>query len=167
MRQACSPWFLDFLTACEITGARPFGEIAQLTAEMIDWNAGVIEIKQHKNAKKGKTRTIFLTPPLETLLRRMVEKHPTGLLFRTRKNGKWKADAVCYHMRKMERELEIPRLNFYAYRKALITDALEKGISAEVISELVGNSPQAIHDYYNRLSERRNTLKEAAAKAIG
>lgn len=63
IRANVKPDFRDFLFALEQTGARPFSELALLTADMIDWEGKTVTFKQHKNAKKGKKRTIYLTPP--------------------------------------------------------------------------------------------------------
>lgn len=147
IKEKLSPALADFLLAVELTGARPFSEIGVLTASMIDWEVGIIEFGKHKNSKKGKTRTIYLTPPLTTLLSRKVGEHPNGVIFRTMRGNQWTKSAVTRQFRKVEVETGIPRFSLYALRHTLITDALEKGISAEVVAELVGNSPNTIHKY--------------------
>ena len=64
------------------SGGGSFCELAKLTADMIDWQENVIRLGEHKNEKKGKTRTIYLVPEMVGLLSRLAEKHPSGLLFR-------------------------------------------------------------------------------------
>ena len=64
IRKNVKPEFHDFLFALEQTGARPFSELAPLTAAMIDWQTNTITLKDHKNAGKGKTRTLYLTPAM-------------------------------------------------------------------------------------------------------
>jgi integrase len=166
IKEVLSPALGDFLLAVELTGARPFSEIGVLTATMIDWEAGLIEFGKHKNSKKGKKRTIYLTPPLTALLRQKACDHPNGVLFRTMHGNQWTKSAVTRQIRKVEADTGIPRFSLYALRHTLITDALEKGLSAEVVAELVGNSPNTIHKYYSKLSERREMLKAAAAKIV-
>lgn len=167
IRAAVPDYLLDFLDALALTGARPYSEVARLTADLIDWEAGIIPLAKHKNAKKGKPRTIYLTPQLEAILRRKVEEHPTGILFRTRRGVRWTAPHMHYWLRKLERTLNIPRLSLYAWRHTMVTEALERGLTGDVVSELVGNSPQTITKYYSKLSEKLATLRAAAAKAVG
>ncbi len=69
-----TPDFADFIVALELTGARPFSELATVTAAMVDWQEGTIRFGQHKNEKKGKSRTIYLVPDLLALLRRLAAR---------------------------------------------------------------------------------------------
>lgn len=166
IRNIVPPHLRDFLDALELTGARPYSEVAILTADMIDWAAGVIPIARHKNKKKGKARTIFLSPRLEELLRRKCAEHPNGLLFRTRRGVRWTAPHMHYWLRKLEKRLGMPRISLYAWRHTMITDALERGLTGDVVAELVGNSPQTIHKYYSKLSGKTAALRAAAHKAV-
>ncbi len=166
IKAAVTPQLRDFLDALELTGARPFSEVAVLTAAMIDWGSGTIPLLKHKNAKKGKARTIYLTPPLETLLRRKVEEHPTGFLFRTQRGRQWTAAFLCVWMRKLEAELKIPRLTPYAWRHSAVTTALEKGLTADVVGELVGNSPATIAKHYNHLDQKKAAMRATALKVV-
>lgn len=166
IKEAVTPQLRDFLEALELTGGRPFAEIASLTAAMVDWDGGTIPIAKHKNAKKGKTRTIYLTPPLEALLRRKAAEHPTGPLFRTKRGREWTAAFLCVWMRKLEAELEIPRVTPYAWRHSAVTTALEKGLTADVVGELVGNSAATIAKHYSHLDQKKAAMKAAALKAV-
>lgn len=166
IKAAVTPQLRDFLEALELTGARPFAEVAILTAAMIDWESGTIPLLKHKNAKKGKTRTIYLTPPLEALLRQKTAEHPTGLLFRTKRGRQWTDAFLCVWMRKLEAELKIPRITPYAWRHSAVTTALEKGLTADVVGELVGNSAATIAKHYSHLDQKKTAMKAAAWKAV-
>ncbi len=157
----------DFLLALELTGARPFSEMAAVTAGMIDWASGTIPLKRHKNAKKKKKRTIYITPELEALLRRKCGERPEGPLFVTRLGNAWSAPSLCYHLKNLEEGLKIEGLIAYSWRHTFITDALAKGLTADLVAELVGNSPQSIAKYYSHLESKREVMKEAARKAVG
>lgn len=157
----------EFVYALEQTGARPFSELATLTAEMIDWQTGTVTVAKHKNAKKGKKRVIYLTDGLQAVLRELAQKHPTGPLFRTRSGRPWDKGGVSKWMRKAEAALGIPRLNPYAWRHTLITESLAKGMSADIVAELVGNSPATIHKYYSHLDQKGDALRAAARQAAG
>lgn len=45
--------FHDFLLGLELTGARPFSELAKITAKMVDWESRTITLREHKNDGKG------------------------------------------------------------------------------------------------------------------
>jgi integrase len=167
IRAEASKPLRDFLEALELTGARPYSEIGSLTADMIDFENGIITFEKHKNARKGKRRVIYITPKFEALLRRLVAKHPNGLLFRTQKGGEWTADALCYWMRELEDRLQIPRLTCYTWRHSFCTDALARGLTADVVGELVGNSARTVSQHYAHLEQQKAAMKAAAARALG
>jgi integrase len=155
--------FLQFL---EQTGARPYSEVAQITAEMIDWDEGCIPLAKHKNARKGKKRCIYLTEAAKAILRGLCEKRPSGPLFRTRNGQAYNRGNIIKAFRRLEKRLGIARFNPYSYRHTYITDALERGLTADIVAELVGNSPKTIAKYYSHLESKKNTLREAARKAV-
>lgn len=157
----------EFVFALEQTGARPFSELARVTGDMVDFAAGSITFKKHKNAKKGKRRVVYLTDALAELLRRLAAERPTGPLFTTRLGNPWNKGNVMKWMRKVEVALSIPRLTVYAWRHTLITECLAKGMSADIVAELVGNSPSTIHRYYSHLDQKQDVLREAARRAVG
>ena len=162
IREFVKPDFADFLRALELTGARPFSELAKVTAEMVDWADETITFSEHKNEKKGKTRTIYCAPELLTLLRRLAEAHPTGLLFRNIKGKIWRSHDATRRLHYATEKLGIPKGTIYAVRHHVITKGLEKGLNANVIAELVGNSPITISRHYDHLSKRKAAMKEAA-----
>lgn len=157
----------EFVAALEQTGARPFSELARVTADMINWEAGTVTFVKHKNAKKGKKRVIYLTDGLKALLRRLADNHPVGPLFRSRRGVAWSKGTVCKWMRKAEKALGIPRFTPNAWRHTFITDSLAKGLSANIVAELVGNSPATIHKYYSHLDQKGDVLREAMRQAVG
>jgi site-specific recombinase XerD len=61
--------------------------------------------------------------------------------------------------------LKLPRATIYAFRHSYCTDALAKGISANVLAELVGNSAVTIARNYDHLSKKRESMLAAAADA--
>jgi integrase len=158
--------FKDYLRVLELTGARPFSEIATLTASVVDFDNGVIVFEKHKNAKKGKRRTVYLTPELVEILRRRIAERPEGLLFRTIRGNPIDSKNVSHRLRLVTKRVGMKRFNIYSYRHSYITDALERGLTASVVAELVGNSAKTISKYYDHLSQKRDAMKEAALKAV-
>jgi len=159
--------FQDYLRVLEFTGARPFSETAALTAEMIDFADGMIPFPKHKNTKKGKRRVVYLTPELEIILKRRIAERPEGLLFRSFQGMPIDSKSVSHRLRGVAQRLRLKPFTVYAYRHTYITEALERGLTASVVAELVGNSAKTIEKYYNHLSQKRTALKQAALVAVG
>jgi integrase len=158
--------FRDFVLFLEKTGARPYSEASSVTAAMIDWDAGSITLAKHKNARKGKRRMIYFTEDVEEMLRRRVERYPEGPLFLTNRGIPFNNRNTHGRLRRLEKKLGIPRFNLYSYRHSYITDALAKGLTADVVAELVGNSARTISKYYAHLEQRQDVLRDAARRAI-
>jgi integrase len=158
--------FRLFLRFLEQTGARPYSEAAQITAEMIDWGGECVPLQKHKNARKGKRRTIYLTEEAKAILKELCELRPTGPLFRTRHDKPYNKSNIIKAFRRLERNLGIERFNPYSYRHTYITEALERGLTADVLAELVGNTPKTIAKYYSHLESKKSALREAARQAV-
>ena len=167
IRANVKPDFADFLLALELTGARPFSELATLTAESINWKTSTITLTQHKNKNKGKTRTIYVSPPLGELLKRKSEQYPTGPLFRNRLGSAWRSHDATRRLHYVTVKLGLEKATIYAFRHAYCTDALAKGMNANVLAELVGNSPVTLARTYDHLHKRPDIMLEAALKAVG
>ena len=161
------PDFADFLTALELTGARPFSEMATLSAASVNWKAMTVTLVEHKNSGKNKSRTIYVSPALAVLLERKSEEYPIGPLFRNRWGTAWRSHDATRRMHYATENLGIDRVVPYDYRHSFITDALAKGLSANLIGELVGNSPIVIARNYSHLHQQPATMLEAAARATG
>lgn len=167
IREFVKPDFADFLTALELTGARPFSELSTLTAAAIYWTATTVTLVEHKNSGKGKSRTSYVSPALAVLLKRKSEEYPTGPLFRNCWGTAWRSHDATRRMHCATKKLGILRVIPYDYRHSFITDALAKGLSANLIGELVGNSPIVIARNYSHLHQQPATMLEAAARAAG
>ena len=70
-------------------------------------------------------------------------------------------------MERISDELGIQGVTPYAWRHTYITDCLARQISCEIVAELVGNTPKTIYQFYAHLDQRKDTLREAARRAIG
>ncbi|HEX3146725.1 MAG TPA: tyrosine-type recombinase/integrase [Gemmataceae bacterium] len=166
IRKQVRPDFRDFLFALEQTGTRPFSERATITASMVDWATNTITLKEHKNDGKGTSRTIYLTPAMVELLKKLSESNPIGLLFRNSRDGIWTSHDATRRLHYATDKLGIPRGSLYAYRHAMINDSLAKGMTADGIAELVGNSAITIARHYSHLSQKREAMLEAAKRAV-
>jgi integrase len=62
------PPFKRFLITMRLTGARP-SELGRLRWHNIDWRRNIAVLAQHKTARYGRPRTIYLPPPVQKLLK--------------------------------------------------------------------------------------------------
>jgi integrase len=85
---AATPPFRLFLKVLYASGARP-GEVAAITAENLDAQAGLVRLAGHKTAHKGFRRVIYLTPEAVALLVRERERNRGGPLLRNSRGEAW------------------------------------------------------------------------------
>lgn len=155
-----SRWLRQVAVVLENTGARP-GEVVQASAAAwrADLGAFVYHAEanrlpgevSHKSARRGKDRTIFLTGEALELVRSLVERYPTGPLFRTRFGRGWNAYTLVNAFRSLRKKCGLPSLTAYAYRHTFATRWLERGDNIDVLAALLGNSPAVIRSHYSHL----------------
>jgi integrase len=161
LMQAATPAFALFLRVLYGTGARP-GEVRCFTAETFNAGLGIVRLRQHKSAHKGKSRVIYLTPEIVALLSGLAERYPQGPLLRNCKGLAWTENAVVKAMILTRRRAGIGHAICYGYRHGFATDALANGVPDAQVAELLGHSGTAmLHRHYSHLTARAKTLKSA------
>jgi integrase len=162
--EAATPWFRLFLIVAYSTGARP-GEVAAITAANFDAEAGLVRLKDHKTAHKGKARVLYLTPEIVALLMRQRDRYPTGPLLRNRNGKPWNCWAIVKAMEVTRERAGIPHAVTYGLRHSFATDALANGVPDAQVAELLGHSGTAmLHKHYSHLGARSQVLREALGK---
>jgi integrase len=156
--------FKHFLRFLELTGCRPFSEAAQIEACHVDLNNRIVTLANHKNRKKtSKPRIIYLCPEAIDLLAALITLHSTGRLFRNSHTGlPWTKQTVQRRFYRLCKKAGLKGVSAYVLRHQYITQALEKGVSVEIVAELVGNSPATIHKHYCHVGQRKERLEAAA-----
>jgi integrase len=146
------------------TGARP-GEVRQLTAEQVDWSAGVATLTKHKTARKtGKPRLIVFPPAALQVLERQRAKYGTGYLFRHCRGEPFSSIHLTVRVWGLSKKVGV-RLTAVGCRHSFCTDALAAGLPETHVAALLGHSSTAmITKHYGHLSSRTQLLKDAAAK---
>lgn len=110
---------------------------------------------------------IYLPEKAKRIVAGLAAMYPEGPLFRNNRNGlAWCRDSIGQRLGTVGRKLGIKDLTSYAYRHTFITEALERGLTADVVGELVGSSPLTIAKYYNSLSQKTDFLRQAAQRAV-
>ena len=163
-----SPNFRDFITAVQATGARP-GEVARVEAKDVLWEAACWVLTEHKTAKTGRLRTIYLSQPIVALCRKLAEQHPTGPLFRTTRGEQWKKTAWKQAMERVQKKLGLTKRPLASgYRHSFATDGLEAGVPETHLAELLGHATTAmIQKHYGHLTVKGRALRNALEKIRG
>lgn len=165
-----------------LTGARPFSELARVTAENVcEMDHGlVLRIKagtdeegnyRHKSSRKtGKDRVIYLFPEAERMIEECVTRFPRGSdmpLFLTPKGRTWKRVNGVQHFCNARKSLgwdkdpEKRHLSFYTCRHTFARHVLSgyrtgQPATLETLAGLMGNTPKICWDHYANWCEEYN-----------
>ncbi|MGL5094334.1 MAG: tyrosine-type recombinase/integrase [Planctomycetia bacterium] len=157
------------LTAMQETGCRP-GEVSKVEAKHVQAETGLWVLPEHKTGEKtGKPRTVYLTEPMLALTRELMAKNPTGPLFLNYRKKPWNRNSIRCRFRQLRKRFpEFGHFTAYSFRRAFVTDALERGVGVAQVAELVGHvGTDMVMRHYNQLQERVKHMREMAAKAVG
>jgi integrase len=167
LEAASDPPFRQFLIFLEQTGCRPFSEAGRTTAQDFDPRASTITLKRHKNAAKtGKPRVIYLSVTAKEIVAELVSRHREGPLFRCSTDTPWSVESAGPRLDRIAASTGVAKFTSYAYRHTFIVEALMRGLTADVVAQLVGNSALTISKYYSHLDQKRDFLRAAAQQAV-
>jgi integrase len=161
-----TPELRDFLTVLSQTGARPISEVGRLEAPMVDFGSGTVTFDKHKNQKKGKGRTVYLTPGATAVLRKLALARPEGPLFLSGAGNPWIRQTCNAQIQRACRKAGVPVYSSYDVRHSWATHALANGLTSDIVAELMGNTPAVVAKYYSHLNQKAEALKEAARRAV-
>ncbi len=160
--------FRRLVIALQNTGARP-GEL--VNAKTTDWNDAMGAIVyfaddrrrqdefRHKNAKH-KDRVINFTGEALEMVRELVKTRPAGsVLFPSGRGTPYRRTSVTNNFEYLRKRLAMPHLTAYSYRHTFATDWLLAGKPVEILSELLGNTPQTIYKHYAHLCKNQNVIR--------
>ncbi len=159
----------NFIFACFETGARPFSEIAKITTKnVVLWkdNNGVEKcywdmFDQHKTAHHSKKRYIHLSKAMVALTKELMEKNPSGPLFRTSRNKVYSCNGSANRIfsRLVGQFLKLdPRYNLYACRHTFATLKLKGGKPLSQVATWLGNTMATCEKHYGHLAQEFDYL---------
>ncbi len=161
--QAAPAYFKPFLALLHLTGARP-GEVAAITAENFDEDTGIVRLKEHKTARHGRNRIIFLPAAAIALLKELKGQHRTGNLLRNRVGQPYTKNAIVHMMASLRKKTGVKGTTAYHYRHCFATDALANGVPDAQVAALLGHSGTTmLHRHYAHLTSKAQALRQALA----
>ena len=139
--------------------------MAAITAENFDVEGGMVRLKEHKTAHKGKSRSIYLCPEAVAILQEQKAINPTGFLFRSRFGGPFTKNAIVKAMEAARERAGVSGAIAYGYRHTFATDGLANGVPDAHVAELLGHSGTAmLHRHYSHLGAKADAMREALGK---
>ncbi len=180
--KSASPALGQFIKACILTSARPYSELARVTADhVVETPKGMFYLLKartdtgeygHKTARKtGKDRRIMLCEEMETMTRSLMQLAPRGsgiTLFRTTHGRVWQRCNCVHQFLELKKKLDL--LNdrcMYACRHTFAKRTLSgyytgKSVSIEVLAGLMGNTPTVCWRHYAQWADDYNAPLWAA-----
>ncbi|MCA9103016.1 MAG: site-specific integrase [Planctomycetales bacterium] len=153
----------DFLTFLWETGARA-EEVPVIEAKHVDGDTITLPKKDSKG--KRYNRVIFLNDTAQATVKKLIERHPKGAIFRNGKGKPWNKNSIRCRFRILKRELGMPDLCATVFRHTWATDALTNGMDTTTASILMGHrDPATLARNYQHLTQNREHLKVAAKSA--
>ncbi len=176
MYEATDEAFGLFIKACILTGARPYSELAKVTADhVVETEQGMYYLLKartpdgrggHKTGKKtGRDRRIMLCDEMEAVTRVLALKAPKGSgipLFLTTRGKAWKRCNSVQRFRELRGRLGLPADRcMYTCRHTFAKRHLSgyytgQPITIEVLAGLMGNTPQTCWRHYAAWADQYN-----------
>jgi len=158
--------FKDLLTITWETGCRP-QESLRVEARHVDLAASRWVFPASESKGKKIPRVVYLTPKALEITRRLMEKHPTGMLFRNTDDLPWTPYATNCRFRRAKKKIGV-KVSLYSLRHSFAQHALVKGVDCITVATLLGHSdPNTLGRVYQHLSQNTAFLQEQLRRAVG
>lgn len=157
--------FRDLLIVAWETGARP-QEMTRVEARHVEIAAGrwVFPVKESKG--KRSRRVVYLSQNALELTQRLMEKHPTGPLFRTQFGNPWTRFMIWKRFADLRKKVG-KSYRLYDFRHSFITNGLKNGVDPITMQNLVGHTSLAmISRVYSHVSQDTDYMRKAAQQAV-
>lgn len=162
--------FAALLRVLWLCGCRP-SEARNMTAENVNWSAGVVVLREHKLSRKtSKPRLIHLSDEALAVIEQQRAIHRSGYLFRSSWDGGQIREWEAYRLMRRARKKAGVRKEVTAYftRHTYATRLLEAGVPDSDVAALLGHSGTAmLHQCYSHVAANARRLREVAGKVAG
>jgi integrase len=158
--------FRDLLTVTWETGCRP-QESLRVEARHVDLAGSRWVFPSSESKGKRIPRVVYLTPAALEITKRLMDKHPTGPLFRNTGGKQWTPYATNCRFQYVRRKTGI-KYSLYSLRHSFAQHALIRGVDCITVATLLGHSdPNTLGRVYQHLSQNSTFLQEQLRKATG
>lgn len=157
--------FKVLLFALKHTGCRP-KEARTLTWEQVRDDRWVLA--KHKTAYKvGKPRIIFLSKPMQRLMRTLRSRSTSEYVFLNARGVPWTVNAIRCRINRIKEKTDLPKdVCSYLLRHAFGTNAILNGVDVITVAELMGHeSLDMIKKVYAHLADKHEHLQDAMEQA--
>lgn len=154
--------FLDIVSILRETGCRP---LEARTVEARHYQDGCWDFTREESKGQRDRRVVLLNDRARAITERLIEKHPTGPIFRNTKGRPWTKNALglrCERIRKKAGFYVCP----YAIRHSFATEAIVRGVDLISIANLMGHKDlKMLNRVYQHLAKRSDHLRKALDQA--
>jgi integrase len=158
--------FKDLVTTTWDTGCRP-QESLHVEARHVDITASRWIFPASESKGKKIPRVVYLTPKALEITKRLMQKHPIGVLFRNKEGQPWTPDATNCRFRRAKKKVGV-KVSLYSLRHTWINRMLINGVDAFTVAILAGHSdPSMLAKHYAHLSQAPGYLAQQAMRAAG
>ncbi len=152
--------FRDLLVFVWSTGCRP-QEVRQIEIRHINLARESITFPAIESKGKRYPRTIYLHGEALEIITRLMEKNPTGKVFRNNRNGAWTKYAICNRMHRLSK-LTGKRMAMYDARHGFATRKLIQGHDHLTIAAIMGHRDGSmLAKVYSHVDKDIDHLKRA------
>lgn len=156
--------FKDLLTVTWETGCRP-QESLRVEARHVDLTGSRWVFPASESKGRKIPRVVYLTPTALEVTKRLMEKHPTGTLFRNTDGKPWTPYATNCRFQTVRRKTGV-KYSLYSLRHSFAQHALIRGVDCITVATLLGHSdPNTLGRVYQHLSQDSVFLQEQLKRA--
>ena len=158
--QHCKCALATAIKVCIRTGARYGSEFCRLTAKHVEETPqGMRWVFSADEAKTNRPRRIYVDDEIAKIVRLLIKRHPTGLLFQNSKGAPWTGRGLRAAFNRLKKRLAQKGIKLdksdcmYSTRHTYAKRTLGgfwtgKPCTIEQLAELMGNSPQVCRESY-------------------
>jgi integrase len=125
------------------------------------------EIPKDESKGKKRRRVIHLTDAAVAVVKRQIEKHRDGILFRNEDGATWTAEAINCRFCRLKPKIGY-KLCAYVIRHSFCQRMLEAGLDSVTVAALMGHADAGmVQKIYSHMNQSQGFLGEQLRRAVG